>query len=222
MKRLIFLLSVLTMLFAVTACNGQESDTDTSSAGNSPSRPVEESQASPGEGKDAESPAEGGKVLVAYFSATGNTKGIAEQIAGLTGGDLYEIVPAEPYTAEDLDYGNSQSRTSMEMNDPDARPEIGSEAILLSGYTTLYLGYPIWHGQAPRILSTFVESYGFDSLTIIPFCTSGGSGIGSSAETLAEQAGSGSWLDGERFSAGASRETVEDWIDGLALDAAGQ
>ncbi|MFR4929606.1 MAG: flavodoxin [[Clostridium] leptum] len=80
----------------------------------------------------------------------------------------------------------------------------------------------MWHGQAPRILSTFAESYDFDGLTIIPFCTSGGSGIGSSAEVLAEQAGSGSWLDGERFSAGAARETLADWIDGLALEAAGQ
>lgn len=159
---------------------------------------------------------------MAYFSATGNTKGIAEQIAGLTGGDLYEIIPAEPYTDEDLDYSDSQSRTSLEMDDPDARPEISSEAISISEYAVLYLGYPIWHGQAPRILSTFAESYDFDGLTIIPFCTSGGSGIGSSAEVLAEQAGSGSWLDGERFSAGAARETLADWIDGLALEAAGQ
>ena len=147
---------------------------------------------------------------MAYFSATGNTKGIAEQIAGLTGGDLYEIIPAEPYTDEDLDYSDSQSRTSLEMDDPDARPEISSEAISISEYAVLYLGYPIWHGQAPRILSTFAESYDFDGLTIIPFCTSGGSGIGSS------------WLDGERFSAGAARETLADWIDGLALEAAGQ
>ena len=222
MKRGISFLCALTMLFALTACSGQGSDTDTPSAGNSSSRPVDESQSSLGESQDAESPAEGGKVLVAYFSATGNTKGIAEQIAGLTGGDLYEIIPAEPYTDEDLDYSDSQSRASLEMDDPDARPEISSEAISISEYAALYLGYPIWHGQAPRILSTFAESYDFDGLTIIPFCTSGGSGIGSSAEILAEQAGSGSWLDGARFSAGAARETLADWIDGLALEAAGQ
>lgn len=86
-----------------------------------------------------------------------------------------------------MDYSDSQSRTSLEMDDPDARPEISSEAISISEYAVLYLGYPIWHGQAPRILSTFAESYDFDGLTIIPFCTSGGSGIGSSAEVLAEQ-----------------------------------
>ena len=82
--------------------------------------------------------------LVAYFSATGNTRGVAEKLAALTGADLYEIVPADPYTGDDLDYGNSQSRTSLEMDDPDARPEIAGEPLDLAGYTTLYLGYPIW------------------------------------------------------------------------------
>lgn len=152
-------------------------------------------------------------VLVAYFSATGNTESVAESIARVTGGDLYEILPAEPYTEEDLDYGNEQSRTSLEMNDPDARPEIGSDPITLDGYSTIYLGYPIWHGQAPRIMSTFVENNDFDGITVIPFCTSGGSGIGSSADTLAEQAGSGSWLEGERFSAGVSEDELRSWID---------
>ncbi len=152
-------------------------------------------------------------VLVAYFSVTGNTESVAESIAEVTGGDLYEILPAEPYTEEDLDYGNEQSRTSLEMNDLDARPEIGSDPITLDGYSTIYLGYPIWHGQAPRIMSTFVENNDFDGITVIPFCTSGGSGIGSSADTLAEQAGSGSWLEGERFSAGVSEDELRSWID---------
>ena len=154
-------------------------------------------------------------VIVAYFSATGNTKAVAEQIAELTGGNLHEIVAADPYTEEDLDYGNDQSRTSQEMDDPAARPEIGSEDIAMEEYTTLYLGYPIWHGQAPRIMSTFVEQYDFDGLTIIPFCTSGGSGIGSSAETLEKLAGSGKWLEGQRFSAGASEEELQEWVESV-------
>lgn len=153
-------------------------------------------------------------VLVAYFSATGNTRGVAERIAALTGGDLYEITPAEPYTAEDLDYTNSESRTSLEMADPDARPALGGADLSLEGYDTLYLGYPIWHGQAPRILSTFAEQYDFDGLTIIPFCTSGSSGIGSSAGDLAMQAGSGTWLEGQRFSADVSEEELQTWIEG--------
>ena len=154
-------------------------------------------------------------ILVAYFSATGNTKAVAEQIAAVTGGDLYEIVPAQPYTDADLDYGNSESRSSLEMDDPHARPEIGSEAVDLTGYSTLYLGYPIWHGQAPRILNTFVEQHDFDTLTIIPFCTSGSSGIGSSAQGLAELAGSGDWLEGTRFSAGVSAADLQLWIEDL-------
>lgn len=152
-------------------------------------------------------------VLVAYFSATGNTRGVAERIAALTGGDLYEITPAEPYTAEDLDYTNSESRTSLEMADPDARPALGGADLSLEGYDTLYLGYPIWHGQAPRILSTFAEQYDFDGLTVIPFCTSGSSGIGSSAGELAMQAGSGTWLEGQRFSADVSEEELQTWLE---------
>lgn len=215
MKKAGSLLCALAMLFSLAACSGQDG---ASSAIKNPSQPGD--VPTPSGEERTEPPAEGGKVFVAYFSATGNTKGIAEQIAELTGGDLYEIVPAEPYTAEDLDYGNAQSRTSLEMDDPDARPEIGSGDIPLGEYSTLYLGYPIWHGQAPRILSTFVERYDFNGLTVIPFCTSGSSGIGSSADVLAEQAGSGNWLDGKRFNAGASREAIAEWIDGLGLDAA--
>ena len=169
-------------------------------------------------GSSTESPVESagsGRVLVAYFSATGNTERVAGRIAALTGGELYEIVPAEPYTAADLDYGDSDSRSSREMDDPSARPAIAGEAVSPEEYETVYLGYPIWHGQAPRILSTFVESHNFDGVTVIPFCTSGSSGIGSSDETLAQQAGSGNWLPGERFSSGVSDADLQAWIDGV-------
>ena len=152
------------------------------------------------------------RTLVVYYSASGTTQAIAEQIAALTGAALYEITPVQSYTPEDLDYSNSGSRSSLEMNDPESRPEISGELPDLSGISVLYLGYPIWHGQAPRIMSTFVEGCDFDGVTIIPFFTSGGSGIGSSAETLAEQAGGGNWLSGERFSGGADEETVSQWL----------
>lgn len=154
--------------------------------------------------------------LVAYFSATGNTRGVAEKLAALTGADLYEIAPADPYTGDDLDYGNSQSRTSLEMDDPDARPEIAGEPLDLAGYTTLYLGYPIWHGEAPRILATFVESHDLSGLTVRPFCTSGGSGIGRSAEGLKALADEGTWLEGRRFSADVSDVELQAWIDEAA------
>jgi flavodoxin len=154
-------------------------------------------------------------VLVVYFSATGATKGVAEKIAKLTGGDLCEIVPATPYSSDDLNYNDSQSRTSIETNDPDIRPEIAGDPFSLEGYSTLYLGYPIWWGQAPRILSTFAESYDFNGLTVIPFCTSGSSDIGDSGEQLAEQAGSGVWLSGLRFNGSVTESDLRDRIDGI-------
>ncbi len=154
-------------------------------------------------------------VLVAYFSATGTTKGVAERIAAVTGGDLYEILAAEPYTEEDLNYNDSNSRSTAEQNDKTVRPEIGSEDISLEGYTTIYLGFPIWWGEEPRILDTFVEKYSFEGITVIPFCTSGGSGIGRSGPNMEELAGSGTWLEGKRFSAGVSEEDLTSWIDGM-------
>ena len=154
-------------------------------------------------------------VLVAYFSATGTTKGVAERIASVTGGDLYEILAAEPYTEADLNYNDDSSRSTTEQNDKSVRPEIGSEDISLEGYTTVYLGFPIWWGEEPRILDTFVEKYNFDGITVIPFCTSGGSGIGRSGPNMEELAGSGNWLDGERFSGSVSEEELKSWIEGL-------
>ena len=162
-------------------------------------------------------PEEGTDVLVAYFSATGTTRPLAEYAAEILNADLYEIVPAEPYTAEDLDYGNSDSRTTREQNDPDARPAIDGSVDNMEDYEVIFLGYPIWWGEAPRIVSTFLESYDFDGKTIVPFCTSASSGMGESAEALAALAGSAAWLEGARFNPGASQEEVAAWVDGLGL-----
>ena len=150
-------------------------------------------------------------VLIVYFSATGTTRGVAEKIASLTGGELAEIVPAQPYTEEDLNYNDSDARTSLEQNTPEARPEIAGD-ISLEGYTTVYLGYPVWWGQAPRILSTFVEKHDFTGITVIPFCTSGSSDIGQSDDTLAAQAGSGNWLQGRRFPGNVPEDDLKRWI----------
>ena len=156
-----------------------------------------------------------GKTMVIYFSATGTTKGVAEKIAAITGADLYEIQAAQPYTEEDRNWHDDSSRTTKEQNDPSFRPELGSEPPSLEGYTTVYLGFPIWWGQEPRILDTFVESCDFDGVTVIPFCTSGSSGIGNSGKNLEENAKSGTWLAGERFGAGASEEEIRAWIESL-------
>lgn len=155
------------------------------------------------------------EVLVAYFSVTGNTETVAQKIANVTGADIYEIVPAIEYTDADINYGDSDSRTSKEQNDSSVRPEIQSETISLEGYDTIYIGYPIWWGEEPRIMDTFVELYDFGNITIIPFCTSGSSGIGSSGSNLSENAGSGNWLEGKRFDSEVSESDIEEWICGL-------
>ena len=160
-------------------------------------------------------PAAHSDVLVAYFSATGTTKGVAERIASVTGGDLYEILAAKPYSAADLNYNDRSSRSTKEQNDKSVRPEIGSEDISLEGYKTLYLGFPIWWGEEPRILDTFAEKYSFEGITVIPFCTSGGSGIGRSGRNMETLAGSGTWLEGKRFSGNVSESELKTWIDGL-------
>ncbi len=162
--------------------------------------------------------AESAKVLVAYFSATGNTKSVAEKIAAaLDGAELYEILPEEPYTSADLDY-NSDCRANSEQNDPDARPAISGSVGNMADYDVVFLGYPIWWGEAPRIMSTFVESYDFSGKTVIPFCTSGSSGFGSSDAALKAAAGGAEWLDGRRFSGSASADDVSAWVDGLKLN----
>ena len=154
-------------------------------------------------------------VLVVYFSATGTTKSVAEKIAAITGGGLYEIVPAEPYSDADLNWNDRNSRSTKEQNDKSARPGIAGGELSLEGYTTVYLGFPIWWGEEPRILDTFVEKTSFDGIRVIPFCTSASSGIGRSGPNMQALAKSGTWLEGKRFGANASEAELRAWIDGL-------
>ena len=168
-----------------------------------------------GNTNDTTSETSSSDTLVVYFSATGNTKAVAEKIASITGADIYEIKAAQEYTDEDLDWNNKDSRTTHEQNDASVRPEIGSDPVSLEGYTTIYIGYPIWWGEEPRIMDTFVENYDFNGITMIPFCTSGSSSIGSSGQNLEDNAGSGNWQEGARFSGGASEEELRSWIEGL-------
>ena len=234
MKRMVSIIAVTMLTIVLTACGGssQEATTDTQAAENSApavaeeqketAEAAEQTEAQPEAAQEtaaepaSEAPAAAhSDVLVAYFSATGTTKGVAERIASVTGGDLYEILAAQPYTEADLNYNDNSSRSTSEQNDKSVRPEIGSDDISLEGYTTIYLGFPIWWGEEPRILDTFVEKYNFDGITVIPFCTSGSSGIGRSGSNMEELAGSGTWLQGERFSGGVSEEELKSWIEGL-------
>ena len=156
-----------------------------------------------------------GKILVAVFSASGVTKRVGEEIARIAGADFYEIVPKEIYTSADLDWMNKKSRSSIEMNDPSARPEINGKVADMASYDTVIVGFPIWWGVAPRIIDTFLESYEFSGKNIIPFCTSGGSGIGRSGPNMEALAGTGTWLEGKRFSGNVSEADLQSWIDSL-------
>lgn len=153
--------------------------------------------------------------MVICFSVTGHTKGVAEMIAEIADADMYEIIPAEPYTDEDIDYNNENSRATKEQNDKSSRPAFAGDVPSLDGVETVFLGYPIWWGEEPRIMDTFVEAVDFEGITVIPFCTSGSSGIGDSGKKLEQNAGSGTWVEGKRFDAGASEEEVRGWIDSL-------
>ena len=206
MKRLIALLAVIALTLTFVACSSNSSET----AANDKETALQADETK--ENTPAKDDAESGKSLVVYFSETGNTKGIAEKIAAVTDADTYEILAAQPYSDDDLDYSNDDSRATKEQNDKTIRPEIGSEKLNLSAYDTIYLGYPIWWGQAPRIMDTFVESYDFTGKTVIPFCTSGSSDIGTTGDDLGANAGSGNWLQGKRFAGGTSQADVEEWL----------
>ena len=212
------------LILGMTACGSNGGNTSAEASVSSDSVSSGSEAAADGaavaeEGSSAESgkesPEQGSGTLVVYFSATGTTKGVTEKIAGISGADIYEIKAAQEYTEADLDWNDSDSRTTHEQDDPSVRPEIGSDTISLDGYDTIYIGYPIWWGEEPRIMDTFVESYDFDGITMIPFCTSGGSGIGISGKNLEENAGSGNWLDGERLQGSISEDELRSWMEGL-------
>ena len=156
--------------------------------------------------------------LVIYFSRTGNTAQIAEYLVELTGADSYVIEAAEPYTDDDIKYQDDNCRANKEQNDKSVRPEIADPISSIGSYDTVFLGYPIWWGQEPRIIDTFLESYDFSEKTVIPFCTSGSSDIATSEKDIAELVTIGNQLKGRRFTAGASKDEVKEWVDTLPLN----
>ena len=245
MKRIVMALLMAAMAISLTACGGNAGQggntaSDTLEKKQSPepkgepeaasvqpetngtSEPSEDAALTGMDSTDAAdsqdvSDAEGSKVLVAYFSATGTTKGVAEIIAENKGADMYEIVPQEPYTDADLNWHDDKSRSTIEMNDSSSRPEINGAVENMEQYDIVFIGYPIWWGEAPRIVSTFMESYSFEGKILIPFCTSSSSGLGSSGKNLEELTNGAEWLEGKRFGSGASSEEVISWIEGLNL-----
>ena len=155
--------------------------------------------------------------LVAYFSQTGNTAQVADYIIEITGADSYEIEAAVPYTSDDIHYQDSNCRANLEQNDKSARPEITASQVDIDSYDVIYLGYPIWWGEEPRIIDTFLESYDFSEKVVIPFCTSGSSGITASEKNIGELVPIGYQLPGKRFSASATLQDVQTWIEGLEI-----
>jgi flavodoxin len=168
----------------------------------------------------AETQKSGSNTIVVYFSRTGNTEKIAEYLIDITGADSYEIEAAVPYTDEDIAYNNSSCRANQEQNDKSVRPEIAEKIDSLDGYDTVLLGYPIWWGEEPRIIDSFIESYDFSDKNVALFCTSASSGISSSERNITSMVPIGNYLAAKRFSASASKEDVKTWYDSLGLAAA--
>ncbi|QNM05508.1 flavodoxin [Qiania dongpingensis] len=218
MKKVISLFLALTFVFALAACSNNQPQTNDSSE--SISEPITESTETPADISAPESSeSEDGKTLVVYFSATGNTEAAANYIAQETGGDLFELEPAEPYTDEDLNYSNEDSRVSREHEDESLRDvELAADTVEnWDEYDTVFIGYPIWWDIAAWPVNDFVKSNDFTGKTIIPFATSANDDIGESGKLLEEMAGTGNWLEGERFSSSVSKDAVTEWIEGLNL-----
>ena len=153
------------------------------------------------------------KVLVAYFSASGVTKRVAENLAKASNAELFEIVPEQLYTDADLNWQDKQSRSSVEMKDRNSRPGIRSKIEDISQYTHVFVGFPVWWYREPSIIDTFMESYDWSGVTVIPFCTSGGSGLGEAGKNMQALAGGAKVIDGRRLSASVTVEELKTWIE---------
>ena len=210
MKKIFAILLCVTMVISLAACS--------SKIGNS--EPAEQSSEL-SDTASSENPSEtsGGKTLVVYYSATNNTEAVAGYIADATGADLFELVPVEPYTSDDLDWTNRDSRVSREHDDESLRVVELTNAVPdnWDEYDTVFIGYPIWWGIAAWPVDGFISANDFTGKTVIPFCTSSSSGLGESGELLRDAAGTGDWLEGQRFQSRVSEEEVKEWVSGLEL-----
>ena len=246
MKRTLSLLMSLVMALSLTACGGNENSFSSQASSSAPESSVAESSASENSSEasssseseasseisseapsssevssqaQAEDTGSGSSVLVVYYSATGNTAQVAQYIANATGGDLFEIQPVEPYTDDDLNWTDDNSRVAQEHADESLRDvELVADTVdNWDQYDTVFIGYPIWWGIAAWPVDGFVEANDFSGKTVIPFCTSSSSGLGESGQLLADMAGTGDWQEGQRFRSGVSQEDVQSWIEELGL-----
>ena len=211
MKKLTALLLSVVLILSLAACGSANKPASSTTQ-------PESSSTAPAESEPETQP-ETGKTLVVYYSASGNTERVAKDIAEAAGADLFEIVPTEVYTSEDLNWTNSDSRVSREHDDESLRdvPLTTTEVPDWDSYDTVFIGYPIWWGIAAWPVDTFVKSNDFTGKTVIPFATSSSSGMGQSGSLLADMAGTGDWQEGQRFASGVSGDDVQSWVNGLGL-----
>ena len=217
MRKLISIVLALVLVLSLVACsNRSDSGSNNANSATSSLPDIQSGDESSDNNTDSSS---NSKTLVVYYSATGSTKAVAETIADAIGADLFEITPVDPYTSDDLNWTNGNSRVSVEHDDESKRYVSLTKTTPnnWADYDTVFIGYPIWWGIAAWPVNNFITSNDFTGKTVIPFCTSASSGLGQSGELLAEMAGTGNWLDGERFSSSASSGNVESWVNGLDL-----
>ena len=220
MKKLTALLLSVVLVLSLAACGSanKPASSTTQPETSAPTEQPESSSTAPAESEPETQP-ETGKTLVVYYSASGNTERVARDIAEAAGADLFEIVPTEVYTSDDLDWTNPDSRVSREHDDESLRdvPLTTTEVADWDSYDTVFIGYPIWWGIAAWPVDTFVKNNDFTGKTVIPFATSSSSGMGQSGSLLADMAGTGEWQEGQRFSSGVSSDDVQSWVNGLGL-----
>ena len=220
MKKLTALLLSVVLVLSLAACGSanKPASSTTQPETSAPTEQPESSSTAPAESEPEPQP-ETGKTLVVYYSASGNTARVAKDIAEAAGADLFEIVPTEVYTSDDLDWTNPDSRVSREHDDESLRdvPLTTTEVPDWDSYDTVFIGYPIWWGIAAWPVDTFVKNNDFTGKTAIPFATSSSSGMGQSGSLLADMAGTGEWQEGQRFSSGVSSDDVQSWVNGLDL-----
>ena len=220
MKKLTALLLSVVLVLSLAACGSanKPASSTTRPETSAPTEQPESSSTAPAESEPETQP-KTGKTLVVYYSASGNTERVAKDIAEAAGADLFEIVPTEVYTSEDLNWTNPGSRVSREHDDESLRdvPLTTTEVPDWDSYDTVFIGYPIWWGIAAWPVDTFVKNNDFTGKTVIPFATSSSSGMGQSGSLLADMAGTGEWQEGQRFSSGVSSDDVQSWVNGLGL-----
>ena len=225
MKKLTVILLSAVLALSLAACSSTNqpissiTQPETSAPTEQPTTEPSESSSTASAESEPETQPETGKTLVVYYSASGNTERVAKDIAEAAGADLFEIVPAELYTSDDLNWTNPDSRVSREHDDESLRdvPLTTTEVSDWDSYDTVFIGYPIWWGIAAWPVDTFVKNNDFNGKTVIPFATSSSSGMGQSGSLLADMAGTGDWQEGQRFSSGVSSDDVQSWVNGLGL-----